>query len=91
MRPKARCGPPRIAHVDGQVPNVHIELEYYDATLRGIALFLLCGRRFKRGVQRWWIHFNQPGVEAYKVNMFALLGKPGFEKEKEAIQSKDRN
>lgn len=77
-----------LAHVDGQVPNLHIDLpslnEYYIGQLFyffekacGISGYLL-------GVNP----FNQPGVEAYKKNMFALLGKPGYEKETEAIKAR---
>jgi len=78
----------QIAHVDGQVPNLHIEMpllnEYYIGQLFyffqkacGISGYLL-------GVNP----FDQPGVEAYKKNMFALLEKPGFEKETEAIKAR---
>ncbi|MFA6778211.1 MAG: glucose-6-phosphate isomerase [Paludibacteraceae bacterium] len=77
-----------LAHVDGQVPNLHVEMpelnEYYIGQLFyffekacGISGYLL-------GVNP----FNQPGVEAYKKNMFALLNKPGYEKESEAIQAR---
>jgi glucose-6-phosphate isomerase len=77
-----------IAHVDGQVPNMQIEMpqlnEYYIGQLFyffekacGISGYLL-------GVNP----FNQPGVEAYKKNMFALLDKPGYEKESEAIKAR---
>ncbi len=77
-----------LAHVDGQVPNLHIEMpdlnEYYIGQLFyffekacGISGYLL-------GVNP----FNQPGVEAYKKNMFALLNKPGYEKESQAIQAR---
>ena len=78
----------QIAHVDGEVPNLLIELpllnEYYIGQLFyffekacGISGYLL-------GVNP----FDQPGVEAYKKNMFALLAKPGFEKETEAIKAR---
>jgi len=78
----------QIAHVDGQVPNLHIEMpllnEYYIGQLFyffekgcGISGYLL-------GVNP----FDQPGVEAYKKNMFALLEKPGYEKETEAIKAR---
>ena len=78
----------RIAHVDGGVPNIHItvdslceeclgELIYFFEKACGISGYIL-------GVNP----FNQPGVEAYKKNMFALLAKPGYEKETEAIRSR---
>jgi len=78
----------QIAHVDGGVPNIHISLpqlnEYYIGQLFyffekacGISGYIL-------GVNP----FNQPGVEAYKKNMFALLNKPGYEEESKAIQAR---
>lgn len=78
----------RIAHVDGGVPNMLVEVpalsEYYFGSLIyffeaacGISGYLLDVNPF-----------NQPGVEAYKRNMFALLEKPGYEKETEAIKSR---
>jgi glucose-6-phosphate isomerase len=77
-----------LAHVDGGVPNIHIEIpklnEYYLGQLMyffekacGISGYLL-------GVNP----FDQPGVEAYKKNMFALLEKPGFETETKKIKSR---
>jgi len=77
-----------LAHVDGGVPNIRIELpvlnEYYLGQLMyffekacGISGYLL-------GVNP----FDQPGVEAYKKNMFALLEKPGFEEETAKINSR---
>ena len=78
----------RIAHVDGGVPNIRItipalreewlgELIYFFEKACGISGYML-------GVNP----FDQPGVEAYKRNMFALLGKPGYEKETAAIRAK---
>ncbi|MFG6392133.1 MAG: glucose-6-phosphate isomerase [Candidatus Amulumruptor sp.] len=78
----------RIAHVDGDVPNMIVtvpalteqylgELIYFFEKACGISGYLL-------GVNP----FNQPGVEAYKRNMFALLRKPGYEAETAAIQAK---
>lgn len=78
----------QLAHVDGGVPNMRIvlpelseysigELLYFFEKACGISGYLL-------GVNP----FNQPGVEAYKKNMFALLNKPGFEEESKAIQAK---
>lgn len=77
-----------IAHVDGGVPNIRIEVpqlnEYYLGQL--IYFFeIACGMSgYFLGVNP----FDQPGVEAYKKNMFALLEKPGFEKETEEIKKK---
>lgn len=78
----------QIAHVDGGVPNMKIELpaitEYYLGQL--IYFFeKACGvSGYMLGVNP----FDQPGVEAYKKNMFALLDKPGYEAESRAIKSR---
>ncbi|MDR1646010.1 MAG: glucose-6-phosphate isomerase [Tannerellaceae bacterium] len=77
-----------LAHVDGGVPNIRIsipavtpyyigQLFYFFEKACGISGYLL-------GVNP----FDQPGVEAYKKNMFALLNKPGYEKESEAIKAR---
>lgn len=75
-----------LAHVEGNVPNIEIKIpeisEYYLGQL--IYFFeMACA------ISGYMIDvnpFDQPGVEAYKKNMFALLGKPGFEKETEEIK-----
>ncbi len=78
----------RLAHVDGGVPNIRISVpelnEYYIGQL--IYFFeIACGISGNvLGVNP----FNQPGVEAYKKNMFALLNKPGYEVESKAIQER---
>ena len=78
----------RLAHVDGGVPNIHVSMpelnEYYLGQL--IYFFELgCGISGNvLGVNP----FNQPGVEAYKKNMFALLDKPGYEAESKAIKAR---
>lgn len=78
----------RLAHVDGGVPNIRLSIpelnEYY---LGQIIYFfeIACGIS---GNVLCVNPFNQPGVEAYKKNMFALLNKPGYEKESEAIQAR---
>lgn len=68
-----------LAHVDGGVPNLIIELDEISASTYGELLYVFekaCGiSGYMLGVNP----FDQPGVEAYKRNMFALLGKPGFE------------
>ena len=78
----------QLAHVDGGVPNMRLIVprlnEYYIGQL--IYFFeKACGIS---GVVLGVNPFNQPGVEAYKKNMFALLGKPGYEKETEAIKAR---
>ena len=71
----------RIAHVDGGVPNIVIQVPKLSAYYIGQLIYFFekaCGiSGYLLGVNP----FNQPGVEAYKNNMFALLEKPGFEKE----------
>lgn len=78
----------RIAHVDGGVPNILISLPALREKYLGQLIYFFekaCGiSGYILGVNP----FNQPGVEAYKRNMFALLAKPGYEKETEAIQAR---
>ncbi|MDI7743400.1 glucose-6-phosphate isomerase [Lysinibacillus fusiformis] len=77
-----------LAHVDGQVPNLVIELDELNEYTYGELVYFFekaCGiSGHLLGVNP----FDQPGVEAYKKNMFALLGKPGYESEKEAIMER---
>ena len=77
-----------LAHVDGGVPNIAIELPKIDAHTIGALLYMFeaaCGiSGYALGVNP----FDQPGVEAYKKNMFALLGKPGYEKEGEELRAR---
>ena len=68
-----------LAHVDGNVPNVMLEIEKIDGYNIGYLLYFMM---FSCGLACYMLDinpFNQPGVESYKKNMFALLGKPGFE------------
>ena len=78
----------QLAHVDGGVPNMRIIIEKLDEYNIGQLLYFFeigCGiSGYLLGVNP----FNQPGVEAYKKNMFALLNKPGYEEESKAIQAK---
>ncbi len=77
-----------IAHIDGGVPNIRIELPEINEYYIGALLYFFekgCGiSGYMLGVNP----FDQPGVEAYKKNMFALLNKPGFEKESEEIRKR---
>ncbi|HAX95712.1 MAG TPA: glucose-6-phosphate isomerase [Prolixibacteraceae bacterium] len=77
-----------IAHVDGGVPNIRITVEKLDEYNLGQLIYFFekaCGiSGYTLGVNP----FDQPGVEAYKKNMFALLEKPGFEAETKAIKSR---
>ncbi len=78
----------RIAHVDGGVPNIQISIPALNEESLGQLIYFFekaCGiSGYMLGVNP----FNQPGVEAYKKNMFALLAKPGYEKETEAIKAR---
>ncbi|MDE6288889.1 MAG: glucose-6-phosphate isomerase, partial [Muribaculaceae bacterium] len=78
----------RIAHVDGRVPNLLITLPAINEYFLGSLIYFFeaaCGiSGYMLGVNP----FNQPGVEAYKRNMFALLEKPGYEEETAAIKSR---
>ena len=78
----------QLAHVDGGVPNIRIEIPRIDAqTIGGLLYFLekACGiSGYLLGVNP----FDQPGVEAYKKNMFALLEKPGYEEASKAIKAR---
>ena len=77
-----------IAHVDGDVPNIHITIPALTEFWLGQLLYFFekaCGvSGYILGVNP----FNQPGDEAYKRNMFALLNKPGYEAESKAIREK---
>ena len=78
----------RLAHVDGGVPNIRISVPCLNAYYIGQLIYFFeigCGISGNvLGVNP----FNQPGVEAYKKNMFALLNKPGYEAESKAIQER---
>jgi glucose-6-phosphate isomerase len=78
----------QLAHVDGGVPNLRISVPSLSEENIGALLYFFekaCGiSGYILGVNP----FNQPGVEAYKKNMFALLNKPGYEAEAKAIQAR---
>ena len=74
-----------LAHTDGDVPNFLVKIPAQDAYSLGQLFYFF---EFAVGVSGYILGvnpFNQPGVESYKRNMFALLGKPGFEKEREEL------
>ena len=78
----------QLAHVDGGVPNMRISVPALNEYYLGQLIYF-----FEKacGISGYLLEvnpFNQPGVEAYKKNMFALLNKPGYEKESEAIQAR---
>jgi len=77
-----------IAHVDGKVPNIRISIPELNETNLGQLIYFY---EFACGLSGFLLDvnpFDQPGVEAYKANMFALLGKPGFEEATKAIQAR---
>jgi glucose-6-phosphate isomerase len=80
----------RIAHIDGGVPVIHVSMERIDEYNLGQLMYffeLACAvSGYVLGVNP----FDQPGVESYKKNMFALLGKPGFEAERERLEQQLR-
>ena len=78
----------RLAHVDGSVPNILVNVPELNAYYLGQLIYFFekaCGIS---GLLEEVNPFNQPGVEAYKKNMFALLNKPGYEAESKAIQER---
>ncbi|MCY9660650.1 glucose-6-phosphate isomerase [Paenibacillus chondroitinus] len=78
----------RLAHVDGGVPNLIVELDALNEYTYGEMVYFFekaCGIS---GLLLGVNPFDQPGVEAYKINMFALLGKPGFEAQKAELQKR---
>ena len=77
-----------LAHVDGGTPNILIEVADKSEYSLGYLLYFF---EFACGVSGYVLGvnpFNQPGVEAYKKNMFALLGKPGYEEQAEALRAR---
>lgn len=77
-----------LAHTDGQVPNLIVEVPELDAYTFGYLVYFFEKACAISGYLLGVNPFDQPGVEAYKVNMFALLGKPGFEQEKEELEKR---
>ena len=74
-----------LAHTDGQVPNLRVDIPEQNEFYLGELFYFF---EFACGVSGYILGvnpFNQPGVESYKKNMFALLGKPGYEKEREEL------
>lgn len=81
----------RLAHVDGGVPNILVNVPELNTYYLGQLIYFFekaCGIS---GLLEEVNPFNQPGVEAYKKNMFALLNKPGYEAESKAIQERLKN
>lgn len=77
-----------LAHTDGHAPNLKINIPMLTEEYLGELFYFF---EFACGVSGYILGvnpFNQPGVESYKKNMFALLGKPGYETEKEALMKR---
>ena len=77
-----------LAHVDGEIPNLMITLPYMSEFNLGELFYFF---EFACGVSGYVLGvnpFNQPGVESYKKNMFALLGKPGYEEQRKELLSR---
>lgn len=75
----------QLAHTDGDVPNLVVKIPEKSETFLGELFYFF---EFACGVSGYILGvnpFNQPGVESYKKNMFALLGKPGFEAQREEL------
>ena len=77
-----------LAHVDGGVPNVLVEMPAISADTVGYLIYFF---EYVCGLSGYLLEvnpFDQPGVEAYKKNMFALLGKPGYEEMKAELEAR---
>jgi glucose-6-phosphate isomerase len=75
-----------LAHMDGNVPNIILEIDRADAFNLGELFYFLEKACAVSGYILGVNPFNQPGVESYKKNMFALLGKPGYEDMKAELE-----
>lgn len=78
----------QLAHVDGGVPNIRISVDKLDECAIGQLIYFFEKACAISGLLLGVNPFDQPGVEAYKKNMFALLGKPGYEADTKAIQAR---
>ena len=77
-----------LAHVDGGVPTMVVEIDKADAYNFGYVVYFFEKALAISGYLLGVNPFDQPGVEAYKKNMFALLGKPGYEEAKAALEAR---
>ena len=77
-----------LAHTDGQVPNVVLEIPAMNETALGELIYFFEKACAVSGYLLGVNPFDQPGVESYKKNMFALLGKPGYEEMRAALEAK---
>ena len=77
-----------LAHTEGGVPNFVLEVPKMDERELGYLIYFFEKACAISGYLLGVNPFDQPGVESYKRNMFALLGKPGYESEREALEAK---
>ena len=77
-----------LAHTDGNVPNLIVNIPELNAYTFGYLVYFFEKACAMSGYLLGVNPFDQPGVEAYKVNMFALLGKPGFEEKKAELEKR---
>jgi glucose-6-phosphate isomerase len=77
-----------LAHTDGGVPNLVITLPKLDEYTFGYLVYFFEKACAMSGYLLGVNPFDQPGVEAYKVNMFALLGKPGYEDKRAELEKR---
>ena len=77
-----------LAHNDGGVPNIIINIPEISEYYFGYMVYFFEKACAVSGYMLGVNPFDQPGVESYKKNMFALLGKPGYENEKEALEKR---
>ena len=77
-----------LAHNDGGVPNIVLNVPEMTESELGYLIYFFEKACAISGYMLGVNPFNQPGVESYKKNMFALLGKPGYESEKEALEAR---
>ena len=80
-----------LAHVDGGVPNLRIELDALNESELGALIYFCEKATAISGYMNAINPFDQEGVESYKKNMFALLGKPGFEETGENLRARLSN
>ena len=77
-----------LAHTDGGVPNLVINVDKPDEENLGRLIYFFEKACAVSGYMLGVNPFDQPGVESYKKNMFALLGKPGYEEQKAALEAR---
>jgi glucose-6-phosphate isomerase len=77
-----------LAHTEGGIPNIVLEIDEINEYNFGYMVYFFEKACAISGYLLGVNPFNQPGVESYKNNMFALLGKPGYESQKASLEAK---